>query len=163
MLRAVALYDEETARFERAFEVGKKSGTVDGVGRDEDRGDYIEGILGPAPIRHVRDFGRKFHAALLRQRARLGKRGRGIIDREDVEALFGEPDAVAALAVGYGKCGLARAQQMHLGLEKRVRLLAKKIVWRTKPCFPSLPFGHAPAPRHAFFSAALLPCGRIAE
>ena len=56
-----------------------------------------------------------------------------------------KPDAVAALAVGHRKRGLAGMKMMHLCFEKRIRRRAEDIVRRTKPRLPPFLFRHAAA------------------
>jgi hypothetical protein len=70
------------------------------------------------------------------QRLRLGL-GRGReIDREDIEALLGEPYPVAALAVGDGERLAALRQETGLRLEEGIGFGAVEIVGRRVALFP---------------------------
>src|ERR1700688_1463427 len=99
LLRAIALDEEEPARLHRALEMGEEARAL---GRrrelDEDRDDDIEAPPAPVPGEEIGLLGAQPDAALGRQLARLREADRGEIDRQHVEPLLGEKDAVAALA-----------------------------------------------------------------
>src|ERR1700709_2248549 len=81
-------------------------------------------------------------AAPAREVARLGDRHGREVEGADVEALLGEPDAVAALAVGDRQRFLARLQQVGVLLQEFVRRGTEQIAGRGKTRFPAFEFRH---------------------
>ena len=110
LLGAVSFEDEQTARPESLDDVVVEGCSIRRGNVKEDRSDEIEGFQGPVPGAEVALLGLKRDAALGGQIRRLGETDGGEIDGEDVEALLGEPDAVASFAVG-------DAERIHSGVE----------------------------------------------
>src|SRR5262245_55373968 len=94
------------------------------------------------PRMDVREFEGDVDTMLGSERPRL-RLGRGReVDRQYIEALFGKPHAIAALAISYGQSSALRRQQRFAGDEKIIRLLAEGIVRDAKPGFPALVLAH---------------------
>jgi hypothetical protein len=83
-----------------ALRLAKNGARSVGFDEDEDGNDHVKCVSRPAPLGDIGEFGAQFHATFGRKRLRLGEPSLGEVDGEHVEALFGEPYAVAAFAVG---------------------------------------------------------------
>src|SRR5262249_38212899 len=72
--------------------------------------------------------------------------GRRKVDRQDIEALFGQPYAVASLPVGNRKCATGFGQQRFLLSKKCVGGGAEDVIGSRKTRLPLLKLAHRPAP-----------------
>ena len=143
LLRSIALQEQKTAGFERAFEIFEKCGPLGGTDElCEDHRYNVEGVCRPAPTGDVGQFRAQPHAALRRKLARFLQCRRRKVDGEHVKTLLGEPDAVAAFAVGDRQRRAAATQPVRLGFEKSIRLLAERVAGRAKPRLPPFQFRH---------------------
>jgi len=97
----------------------------------------VEGRLRIIPNVHVGPNESYLHTALGSQRACFVLRRWRKIERNDVEGLFGEPHAVAALAVRDRERPAARRQYFLAGFEKVIRLFAECIIGRREPRLPA--------------------------
>ena len=123
LLGRIALDQQQPAGLERPLDVAEHPRAQRRRAElKEDRHHHVERLDRPCPCVEIGLFGADRHAALLRQRARLRERGRREVHRQHVEALLGEEDAVAALAVGDRQRPLPALEQMRLALEESVRL-----------------------------------------
>ena len=84
----------------------------------------------------------KLHAALFGERPGFSLPIGREIDGEHVEALFGEPDAVAAFAIGDRESPALGGEQMALGAQKGVGALAEDIFRRRIAPLPPVIFAH---------------------
>jgi Helicase HerA, central domain len=142
LLRRVALEQQEPARLQRPLDADEDRLALCRRGElEKDRRHDVERIYRIAPIDHVGLFDAQRHAALLCQLARLLLRVRREIERQHVEALLGEEDAVAPFAIGNRQRGLALAQQMRLRFEKRVRRGAEPVLLAREPRLPVIEVG----------------------
>jgi hypothetical protein len=102
----------------------------------EDFDHDIERGLRVVPVMHVGLDEGDVDTPLGRQSARFALRRRRKVDRQHVETLFGEPDAVAPLPVGDGERSPGRRQQMFAGFQKFIRLFAEGIFPDGEPSLP---------------------------
>ena len=138
LLGRVALHDQQPAGFQRPPHAGPFPRAL---GRRaelrEDFNDHVERIGWITPGVHVGMQQCDLHAAFFGQRRGFGLRGFREIDRDDVEALLGEPYSVAGFAVGDGQ-NLARLRQQCLaGRQKVVRRLAEQVFGRAVTALPT--------------------------
>ena len=102
----------------------------------------VEGRLRIIPNVHVGPNESDLHTALGGQHARFTLGRWRKIERNDIEALFGEPHAVAALTVRDRERPAARRQYFLAGFEKVIRLFAECIIGRREPRLPARIFIH---------------------
>ena len=102
----------------------------------------VEGRLRIIPNVHVGPNESDLHTALGSQRACFVLRRWRKIERNDIEGLFGEPHAVAALTVRDRERQAARRQYFLSGFEKVIRLFAERKIRRCKSRFPARVFIH---------------------
>src|SRR5262249_16302218 len=168
LLGRVALDDQKSAGFERAPHAAPFYRAL--CGRAELRENFDDDVeRGLRAIPGV-DMGldkAHLHAALGGERAGFVLRRRRKIERDDVETLLREPNAVAAFAVRDRKRPAARRQQLPAGFEKIIRLLAERIVGARKASLPARTFACLVVYRYwlreiAKNAVSLKPCARSA-
>ena len=108
----------------------------------EDIDHDVEGGVRPAVAGEVDDLGRDLDAARLRQSPGLGLRRRRKIDRQDIEPLLREPDAVAAFAIGDGQRAATFREQVLLSRQKDIGCRAEDILGSQETTLPPLVFTH---------------------
>ena len=143
---AIALHDQEPARPQAGVEAFEHDPTQ--LGRSElheDRDDEIVGLGLPLPFGEIGKHGLQADAATAGEFARLGKADRRSVDRHDVEAALGEPDAVTALSIGH--CERLHAWLKPEGLrgKKGVRLSPEQIVFTFESTIPIVLHGSRPS------------------
>ena len=144
LLRAIALHQQEAAGLQRALEIGEKRGPL---GRATTKmkiaATTSNAFAGQRQVKtsvtSVRSRTPRSAASACALASAAGEKS--IV--EHVEALLGEPHAVAAFAVGDRQRGPAGGQPMALALlRKAFGSLPKMIVRRAKSRLPSFQFGH---------------------
>ena len=99
---------------------------------------------------NIAAFDRHRDAVFVRKRRRLRLCGRREIERHNVEPLLGQPDAVAAFAVGDGERPARFRQQMSARGEEIIRLPPERITRRVVARFLAVVFAHKSPYRAGF-------------